>query len=70
VTDWPKPTWEPLGLGCRACGHEWDGWQPSMVPFDVAVACLRAQRCPECRSGSEELVIRPTPIAEPEASKP
>lgn len=62
--DVPKPTWEPLWLGCKACGHKWDDWQPFMVPIDVWVASMRLQTCPNCGAGVRELVIRFKPIDE------
>lgn len=58
----PKPTWQPLWLGCKACKHEWDDWLPSGVRLDVAIASLQSQRCPKCGLGMEELVIRSKPI--------
>lgn len=60
----PKPTWEPLWLGCKACGHKWDDWQPCMARLDVALACLRSLRCPNCGVGTAELVIRTKPLTE------
>jgi formate dehydrogenase maturation protein FdhE len=63
----PKPTWEPLWLGCKACGHKWDGWQPSMVPVEVFIANLEAQLCPECGAGLKQLLLRSTPLIGPDA---
>lgn len=61
-----KPTWEPLWLQCKACGHQWDDWQPRYVPVQVWVAhikALAAMGCPQCRHDS--LYLRNQPLKPP-----
>lgn len=57
MTDWPKPTWEPLGLRCGPCGYVWNDWQPSHVPPATWIAHIRAMRCPRC-GAKRKLFIR------------
>ena len=57
------PTWEPIWLGCKRCGHEWDDWQPQMVPVATWVAHVRTYRCPECGARSGHIVLRVEPVA-------
>jgi hypothetical protein len=62
VSDWLKPSWEPLWLRCGPCKHEWDSLQPCHCPIPTWVAHVRSLRCPLC--GAKKLLIRMTPLAE------
>jgi hypothetical protein len=56
VTDFPKPSFEPIALRCGKCGHDWDDWQPCMVPVAVLIAASKSYRCPSC--GGRKAFIR------------
>lgn len=58
------PAWEPIWLACKACGHKWDDWQPSRVPADTWVAHVKTYRCPSCRKGRRNVLIRMQPLDE------
>jgi hypothetical protein len=62
TTGWPKPRWEPIWLACSACHHEWDDWQPAMVPIDTWVAHCGTFQCPKCGAGKSDILIRTTPL--------
>ena len=66
MSDWPKPTWEPLWLACKACGHKWDDWQPSHVPAETWIAHLRTHSCPKCGKGYSDhvLLLRTKPLSD------
>ena len=57
-----KPTWELIWLGCKACGHRWDDWQPSMVPVSTWVAHVGTYHCPICGKGGSDVLIRMQPL--------
>jgi hypothetical protein len=57
-----KPTWEPIWLACEACGHEWDDWQPGMVPVETWAAHVRTCHCPKCGKGGAAVLMRTHPI--------
>lgn len=57
-----KPTWQPLWLACKVCGHIWDGWQPCNVPIPVWIATIDNLRCPRCGVGPERLTLRTKPL--------
>ena len=45
------PTWQPIWLKCRDCGHQWDGWQPCGVPAATWIAHAQTHHCPHCKDG-------------------
>ena len=55
-----NPTWQPIWLKCRECGHQWDGWQPCGVPAATWIAHAQTHHCPECKDGV--VCIRATPL--------
>jgi hypothetical protein len=63
VTNFPKPTWEPIALRCGKCKHNWDDWQPNMVPSAVLIAAYKSYRCPVC--GGRKVMIRLQPETQP-----
>lgn len=60
----PIPRFIPIWLACR-CGHQWDDWQPSMVPVETWCAHVRTYHCPKCGKGRRNVLLRTTPLAEP-----
>lgn len=60
----PKPTWGPIWLACKACGHWWDDWQPCGVPIDTWVAHVGTYHCPICGKGSRSVLVRRRPMSE------
>jgi hypothetical protein len=63
VTNFPKPTWEPIALRCGKCNHNWDDWVPWMVPAGVLIAAFKSYRCPSC--GGRKVFIRCEPVQPP-----
>jgi len=62
-----RPTWEPIGLRCKSCRHDWDDWQPGNVPAATWIAHVKTYRCPRCGKGRRNILIRSQPLsAEPE----
>ena len=58
----PQPTWEPIWLLCKWCGHAWDDWQPNSVPFSTWIAHSKTYRCPQCGKGGRVILIRSQPL--------
>ena len=57
-----RPTWEPIWLRCKPCGHCWDDWQPNNVPAKTWIAHCRTYRCPECGKGPRAILLRSQPL--------
>lgn len=64
-----KPTWDPLWLACKSCGHAWDDWQPCHVPVDTWLTHLKTHRCPQCGKGysDKNLLLRFKPLDQQES---
>lgn len=57
-----RPTWEPLQLRCKACGHESQGWQPSYVPVNTWIAHIQSMQCSNCCADYKSLLIVCQPV--------
>lgn len=44
-------------MRCGACGHLWTAELVTDAPFPVAVAAMRAVRCPACGCGPRKLFL-------------
>ena len=55
-----RPTFGPIWLACRQCGHTWDDWQPQSVPLKTWTAHVKTYRCPHCGAASSSLLLRTT----------
>lgn len=64
---WPAPTFQPIWLACKACGHKWDDWQPAHVPVATWVAHVRTYHCPKCGKGRRTVLLRQEPLSSEEA---
>ena len=62
MVDVTKPAWGPIWLACKACRHEWDDWQPAMVPIATWVAHVKTYHCPNCGKGARNVLIRRHPL--------
>ena len=60
-----RPTWLPIWLQCRPCGHAWDDWQPNACPIETWIAHAGTYRCPQCGASPQQIVLRTTPISLP-----
>jgi hypothetical protein len=58
------PAWAPIWLTCKACGHEWDDWQPCRCPIPTWVAHVKTYRCPICHKRGRNILIRMQPLEE------
>lgn len=54
----PRPVWLPIWLACRSCKHEWDDWQPNVVPLQTWIAHVKTYQCPQCGAGASRIVLR------------
>jgi len=59
----PQPVWSPLWLTCKACGYQWDDWQPIGVPLATWVAHIRTIRCRTC-GGRKSIFLRSAPLSD------
>lgn len=57
-----RPTFAPIWLACKACGHAWDDWQPQGVPVATWAAHVSAYRCPHCGAGKGDVLLRRAPL--------
>jgi hypothetical protein len=67
MTTTARPEFVSIWLRCKACGKDWDDWQPIMVPVTVWVAYVKTYRCPHCGAGGRNVLLRPRPSEEPSA---
>ncbi len=58
-----RPTFEPIWLSCKGCGHAWDDWQPNYVPVDTWISYVKSYRCPKCNA-TYGILIRMKPLTE------
>ena len=58
-----KPEWVPIWLACGKCSHEWDDWQPIVVPISTWVVHVKTYRCPHCQVGGKNVLLRTTELA-------